>query len=292
MQPRIYTYKITFEEVPYYYYGVHKENKYNEYYMGSPVTNKWCWELYTSKKQILEIFDYTNKGWLEAQKVEGRLIKSFFNTDKWCLNANCMGVSSLENRSKAGKIGGKVASKICKELEIGIFGLTKEQRSETGKKSAQKNKENGVGIFSLTEEQLIENAKKGGEKVKENKTGIFGLSVEEKRKNSIKGGSIGGKRGGKTNKEKKLGVCGLSAEERKKYASLGGKIMGNIHKQNKTGIFSLTEEQKKERSSKGGKSSTSQRWICTETGHISNPCGLTKYQMARNIDTYKRKRLE
>ena len=23
--PRIYTYKITFEEVPYYYYGVHKE---------------------------------------------------------------------------------------------------------------------------------------------------------------------------------------------------------------------------------------------------------------------------
>ena len=30
--PRIYTYKITFQEVPYYYYGVHKEKRFDEYY--------------------------------------------------------------------------------------------------------------------------------------------------------------------------------------------------------------------------------------------------------------------
>jgi hypothetical protein len=50
MQPRIYTYKITFEEVPYYYYGSKKEKVFDEEYCGSPVTNKWCWELYTPKK--------------------------------------------------------------------------------------------------------------------------------------------------------------------------------------------------------------------------------------------------
>ena len=84
--PRIYTYKITFEEVPYYYYGVKKEKKYNEEYWGSPVTNKWCWELYTSKKQILQLFDFTDEGWIEAQEVEKKLIRPFYNTDKWCLN--------------------------------------------------------------------------------------------------------------------------------------------------------------------------------------------------------------
>lgn len=30
--PRIYVYKITFLEVPHYYYGVHKEDFFNEYY--------------------------------------------------------------------------------------------------------------------------------------------------------------------------------------------------------------------------------------------------------------------
>jgi hypothetical protein len=60
--PRIYLYKITFEEVPYYYYGVHKETKFGEEYWGSPKTNKWCWELYTPKKQILQLFDFTDEG--------------------------------------------------------------------------------------------------------------------------------------------------------------------------------------------------------------------------------------
>ena len=50
--PRIYLYKITFEEVSYYYYGVHKEKRYNEYYMGTPVTHKWVWDFYTPKKHI------------------------------------------------------------------------------------------------------------------------------------------------------------------------------------------------------------------------------------------------
>ena len=256
--PRIYTYKITFEEVPYYYYGVHKEKKFNEYYMGTPVTHKWCWNFYTPKKQILEVFDYTDDGWLKAQEVEGRLIRPVYNDDKWCLNESCMGIYSLEQKSKAGKIGGKVGYKVCKKLGIGIFGLPKEKRSETGKKSAQKAKDNKTGIFALTKEQLRENSKKGIKKMKENNLGIFGITEEEKRKNSIKGGSIGGKIGGRKNRENNLG------------------------------IFSLTKEQRSENSKK----MLSQKWQCTETGYISNPSGLSVYQNRRGIDTSKRKRID
>ena len=111
--PRIYTYRVSFEEVPYYYYGVHKEKKYNEEYFGTPITNKWCWEVYTPKKQILEYFDC----WEEAQKVEARIIKEFYNQDKWCLNAHVQGVFSLQSKSKAGKIGGKIGGR--KHVESG-----------------------------------------------------------------------------------------------------------------------------------------------------------------------------
>jgi len=40
-----------------------------------------------------------------------------------------------------------------------------------------------------------------------------------------------------------------------------------------------------------GKSVCSQKWECLETGFITNPENLTKYQKARGIDTLKRKRI-
>jgi hypothetical protein len=154
--PRIYLYKITFEEVPYYYYGIKKEKYFNQEYWGSPKTNKWCWELYTPKKQILEVFPFTNEGWIEAQEVETRLIKPFYNTDKWCLNESCGGISSLHILREMGK----KSAKINKNLKKGIYARTPEQMSIDGKKGAQKVKENKTGIFSLTIEQLSENGKK------------------------------------------------------------------------------------------------------------------------------------
>jgi hypothetical protein len=96
MQPRIYTYKITFIDTSYYYYGVHKEKYFDEEYWGSPITNKWCWELYEPVKQILEFFNYSDEGWLKANQIEKQLIKPFYNTDKWCLNGNCGGIITSE----------------------------------------------------------------------------------------------------------------------------------------------------------------------------------------------------
>ena len=207
--PRIYTYKITFEEVPYYYYGVHKEKKFDEYYMGSPKTNKWAWSFYTPKKQILQLFEYTNDGWMKALEIENQLIKPFYIADKWCLNANCGLELSLMARSK----NGKKAAKVNKEKgtaifpltpdqrkqigedsykrKVGIHTLTSEERSEYGKQSAKKRKEMNTGIFKLTPEQLSVNARLAGLKTFENKVGIHALTSEQ----LSEYGKIGGKKG-------------------------------------------------------------------------------------------------
>ena len=199
--PRIYIYKITFEEVPYYYYGVKKEEYYNQEYWGSPKTNKWCWELYTPKKQILELFDFTDEGWLEAQEVEKRLIRPVFNTDKWCLNESCGGTFSLDILRKTGRKSGLQH----KENGTGIFGITPEERSEHSRKIGLQHKENATGVCGMTTEELREIGRKIGLQHKENGTGIFGMTPEER--------SEIGRKSGLKNKENATGICGMSKEQ-------------------------------------------------------------------------------
>ena len=177
--PKIYLYKITFEEVPYYYYGVHKEKYFNDDYWGSPKTNKWCWELYTPKKQILQYFDFNDNGWVEAQEVEKRIIKPVYNQDKWCLNESCGGYFSLNTLSIGGQKGGERA----KELGVGFFAMSEEEkfqaRSKVGKSGVggKKIKELGVGVCGLT----LEQRRNLGLKTKELGVGICGLTIEERR---------------------------------------------------------------------------------------------------------------
>ena len=98
--------------------------------------------------------------------------------------------------------------------------------------------------------------------------------------------------------QKKLGVGihGLSQEE---WIDKNRKIDKKCKKLG-IGIYSFTREQRREISirggRKGGKKASSitnyQKWMCLETGHISNPGGLSRYQKARGIDPSKRKRIE
>jgi hypothetical protein len=281
--PRIYLYKITFEEVPYYYYGIHKEKRYNETYWGSPKANKWCWKFYTPQKQILQLFDFTDEGWIEANKVEQRIIRPFYNIDKWCLNESCGGVSSL----KFASIGGTKA----KELGLGIHGLSFEQKSEIGKKAAKTNQKNNTAIFSFTEEENYEIRSRGGKtsgkRHKENKTGIFARTKEQMTEDGKKGGKIG------SAKAKKLGVgiFALTPEQIKENSKKGGLVSGKKQKELGLGIHGLSPEQTIENASKGGKIVSYQMWECTETGFIANAGNLARYQRARGIDTSKRKRI-
>jgi len=207
MQPRIYTYKITFEEVPYYYYGSKKERYYNQPYWGSPKVNKWCWELYTPKKQILEVFDYTDDGYEECRRVENRLIKPVLN-DIWCLNEMCGGTYSTKILKESGKKGGNKA----KELGVGICGFTREQRSANGRKT----KELGVGIYSMTTEERRKIAKKN----EEGRIGIFALTPEERSFNSSQSGKISGK----VCFEKRVGIFGMDSSDKKEAERKGGRV--------------------------------------------------------------------
>jgi hypothetical protein len=171
--PRIYLYKITFEEVPYYYYGVHKETLFDDEYWGTSVTHKWCWNFYTPKKQILEVFSFTDDGWLEALEVEKRLIRPFYNTDKWCLNETCGGQISLNIRRKVGE-------KSYNEGK-GCFSLSLDERKVVSSKSGKKCYENKLGFHGRTKEQMIEDGKKGGTKTYQNQTGMFSITPEKRK---------------------------------------------------------------------------------------------------------------
>lgn len=138
--------------------------------MGSPVTHKNYWELYTPIKKIIKEFPYTDEGWLEALEYEGILIKPVYNIDPLCLNEHCGGRLSLDAR----KSGGKIAGQKSYELGLGIHSLTDEERIENGKKGAQKAKELCVGLYALTKEKRIENSKKAYE------VGLANLSKEER----------------------------------------------------------------------------------------------------------------
>jgi hypothetical protein len=123
MSPRVYTYKITFEEIPHWYWGVHKEDKYGEFYVGSPVTHAWKWEFYTPHLQICEVFPYTDEGWAEARKVEDRCILPDLN-NPLCLNEHVGGFMSLESSKR----GGQTAHKEKDDLDRSVLGVKNAER--------------------------------------------------------------------------------------------------------------------------------------------------------------------
>ena len=261
--PRIYTYKITFEGVPYYYYGVHKERKYNENYIGTPITHKWVWDFYTPKKQILQFFDYTDRDWTEAQQVEKRLIRPVYQTDKWCLNEACGGRFSLE------------ILKRNQELGIGIHSLSKEERLNACKSGGKKCYELGLGVHALTSGEKSEIGKKSGKLVYENKLGFHSWTEDEKREHNRKAGK----------RAHELGV-GIHAQTHEDKVQMGMRTY-----QLGVGVHLLTTEERSDFGRIGGIKTSSQIWKCTVTGHQSNAGALSIYQRNRGIDTTNRIRI-
>jgi hypothetical protein len=164
MEPRIYTYKITFPDQGWWYWGVHRERKYGETYNGSPTTHSEKWKFFEFEKQILEFF----QDWDEARKVEKRLILPDLN-NPLCLNENSGGGFSLDASSKggknqsredhvrAGKIGGKNGSRGDKVKAGKIGGKI------GGKTGGRKNVESGQIKTIAT----FETRSKGGKKAVE-----------------------------------------------------------------------------------------------------------------------------
>lgn len=177
MKPRIYTYKITFEETQYFYYGIHKEKRFGEHYLGTPVTHAWMWNFYTPKKQILEFFE----SWEEAKEVEDRLIRPFLN-DRLCLNEAVGFYKSVESCAR----GGKAAAELQKKNKTGFYGPKTERQMETSRKEGTK----------WGYKYGPENGRKVGRDNVKLSRGLFGLTEEERAINAGKGGKVGGKNTG------------------------------------------------------------------------------------------------
>ena len=125
--PRIYTYKVTFEEIPDWYWGVHKEKKYGELYLGSSKTHAWKWEFYTPHLQICEIFPYTDEGWAKAREVEDRCILPDLN-NPLCLNEHVGGLMSLEANRRGGRKACEIVHAEKDDLGRSVLGVKNAER--------------------------------------------------------------------------------------------------------------------------------------------------------------------
>jgi hypothetical protein len=261
MQPRIYVYKITFQEVPLYYFGVHKEKTFNEEYMGSPVTHKGKWQIYTPQKEILREFDYTDDGWLEALDYETTLIRPVYNIDNNCLNESC---------------GGRISLAVCREAtEKSWSNLTPKQRSERAKK----------GRANMTPKQRSDATKKA-------RAAYLANTTHEQRSEVTRKGKK--KQLANTTPEQR------SAISRKGRANMTPKQRSDVTKKARAAyLANTTHEQRSASARKREASKTPQqrsaearkrqtKFQCTVTGYISTAGPLAQYQRARGIDTSNR----
>ena len=274
MQPRIYTYKITFEEIPHWYWGVHKEKKYNEGYMGSPVTHKWMWEFYTPKIKILEVFPFTDEGWLEANLVEDRLIKPDLN-NPLCLNEGCGARVSKEASQRGGyKMKGVPKSQEHKD-KIGKGNKGKRRTPEFCQEVSERNK--GQTLTPEQREKQIENTRKF---FRENPDVLERLTQEKTERKWF--------HDPETLETRHTRISpGPDWIEGRPISYLGAPWWTNgiINRRSFTSPGpewerGMTADPRK------------RKFKCTVTGHISSPSGLTKYQKSRGINSSNRVRVE
>lgn len=274
MQPRIYTYKITFEEIPHWYWGVHKERRYNDGYLGSPVTHKWMWEFYTPKIQILEVFPLTDEGWEEANLVEDRIIKPDLN-NPLCLNEGCGARVSREASQRGGyKMKGVPKSREHRE-KIGRGNKGKKRSPEFCKEVSDRNK--GLTLTPEQRERQIENTKKF---YKDNPDVLERLTREKTERKwfyhpqTLETRHTGTPPGDGWIEGRPVSYLGApwwtdGVKNRRSFESPGPgwtRGVSNDHRKRK--------------------------FQCTVTGHVSSPGALTKYQKSRGIDLSNRIQLE
>jgi general stress protein YciG len=257
---RIYIYKVTFEEIPHWYWGVHKEKKFGELYLGTPVTHKWMWDFYTPKIQILEFFPYTEEGWKEANLVENRLIKPDIN-NPLCLNEAYGGYISLTCRSEGGKKGSSVTNAEKDDLgrsahavrTLGAFNesLTPEQKSERSRKAGE------AAAASMTPEQKTERGRKGAK-------ALYASLTPEQRSE-------------KARKAREAMTPEQIAERNRKAA--------------RAAFESMTPEQRSDRGRKGGITTSSQVWESLEDGFRGSAGNVAQHNRRNGWDPEARVRV-
>jgi hypothetical protein len=135
-----YTHTIHFVD-GYYYHGYHKHegvDPLTDGYFGSPVTHREKWLTTMHWKEITGVFETHS----EVQFAEQEAIRPVFNTDPYCLNANCNGIPTREQAVKGAKKAGKKAGARAKELKLNVCDPANQEK---GRQTA---KERGSGFFN------------------------------------------------------------------------------------------------------------------------------------------------
>jgi hypothetical protein len=135
-----------------------------------------------------------------------------------------------------------------------------------GKNAVATNRANGTGYFH---DPKIHSA--NGKKAAELKVGCHAPGMAAK--------------GANRTVELKVGVHARPAEQ------MTADGLKGVLKQREEGTGRYSSECQSKLGKKGGAATSSQRWQCLVTDHISTPAGLSNYQRARGIDTKLRVKL-
>jgi hypothetical protein len=125
---------------------------------------------------------------------------------------------------------------------------------------------------AIRSEEWKRNIIKADEIRRKNQTGIYAITPEKRKEIGL------------LSKERGIGIHSLTDEERKEL----GRKSGKYCKENGLGIFAETKEDRSKRTTQ----TNYQKWMCLETGFITNAGNLSRYQMRRGIDKSRRVRIE
>jgi hypothetical protein len=155
-----YTYTIYFVD-GHYYHGYHKHqgvDPLRDGYYGSPVTHKEKWLTTMHWKVITGLHESHS----EVQFAEQEAIRPVFNTDPYCLNANCNGIIPSELARKGARKAGKKAGSDSKKNKKRVCDPINQEK---GRQTA---KERGVGFYDPEFQhspEMMEMRKRNGKKV-------------------------------------------------------------------------------------------------------------------------------
>ena len=276
-----YTYTIHFVD-GYYYHGYHKHegvDPLTDGYFGSPVTYREKWLTTMHWKEITGLYETID----DVTFAEQEAIRPVYNTDPYCLNANCNGIIPSELARVGAKKAGKKAGEDSKKNKTRVCDPVNQEK---GRQTA---KERGTGFFDAEfqqSEMMQEIRKQNGKKVHEEKDDqgrslhMMKLHQEKtgdgKSKVAVKAGKKAHEKKNEDGKSEHAVRCGMRNVESGHLdrirllvdpENLRAKAYRNLEKMNKG------------------------RWRCLVTGHESSYAGLSKYQNRRGIDKSLREQI-
>ena len=140
-----YTYTIHFVD-GHYYHGYAKSrgrDPLTDGYFGTPVTNKGKWLTTMYWKEITGTYETLE----EVTFAEQESIRPVFNTDPYCLNANCNGIIPPELASTGGRKSGKIRGENHKQNKTAVCDPVNQEK---GRQTAR---ERGSGFFDAEFQQ-------------------------------------------------------------------------------------------------------------------------------------------